>query len=175
MVFEAGLYDFEMEADDGARITIGNGITGEIFSGDYDGTMNVKMSELSDTARRERGEDTFGKQCPLCASGTYGDCFVTTNGCEPFQYWRLEADGASPHGKSTSCNTGTKIYKGQKWMPTGKHPIKVEYFQRGGDGVMALRWKGPDSGGNMLPIGGRNFFYPKFSGVRTEVFQDARS
>merc|ERR1719253_523320 len=35
---------------------------------------------------------------------------------------------------------------------------------------MILKWKGPENFNVMLPVGGRNFVYPKFAGMKAEHF-----
>lgn len=173
MVEKAGMYSFKVEADDGARIIIGNGYCPSAVCGPWEETINLGFDSLHVTFQRD---GTWAKSCPLCESGVYGDCRITDNGCEPFRQWQMEMDG----GLNGPCSQGPRTQYGSRWLVPGLHPIRIEYFQRGGEAQFALQYSGPDADsigakGGYLPISARNFIFPNFKGLRADWFQIPKS
>eukprot|EP00929_Paragymnodinium_shiwhaense_P060503 TRINITY_DN30207_c0_g1_i2.p1 TRINITY_DN30207_c0_g1~~TRINITY_DN30207_c0_g1_i2.p1 ORF type:complete len:1205 (+),score=265.24 TRINITY_DN30207_c0_g1_i2:105-3719(+) len=158
----AGDYSFELTADDGARIVMGN--SAPPMRTTWDEVENVAFRTMFSTQAKD---DTVAVMCGDCAEGKYGRCWVTPNGCEPFSYWSLELDG----GVSGTCQTGERTSIGTRYMPVGVHPICVEYFQRGGPGKITLRWKGPQSKDKWETLPPTAFRYPDHYGFRREVFE----
>eukprot|EP00927_Polykrikos_kofoidii_P076947 TRINITY_DN73953_c0_g1_i1.p1 TRINITY_DN73953_c0_g1~~TRINITY_DN73953_c0_g1_i1.p1 ORF type:complete len:1221 (+),score=122.92 TRINITY_DN73953_c0_g1_i1:164-3826(+) len=160
----AGDYSFELEADDGARLVLGQPLCPGAFCGTFEGVMNTEMRELNPTA----GEvGSFGVRCPLCAYVNVGDqCWVSNIGCEPFKYFGIEFDG----GDSGPCRQNLNSTVGSHYMAGGRHPIRLEYFQRGGDARMILRYKGPDTNGLWMVVPSTALIFPDHAGLNAEWF-----
>jgi len=164
MVVNAGTYRFEIEADDGARLVIGEGSCHGVMCGSWAEVQNVRLKDLRPTTYRD---GTYAKPCPLCAGGDYTECWVTDNGCEPFALWQLESDGGT---EGAGCGDGLSVSAGSRYLGPGMHPIRLEFFQRGGGGRLIVRYSGPDTGGSMVPLDPRKLIFPERRGLRSEWF-----
>mmetsp|Transcript_42100 Transcript_42100/g.98164 ORF Transcript_42100/g.98164 Transcript_42100/m.98164 type:complete len:1131 (+) Transcript_42100:43-3435(+) len=162
-VFLRGYYTFQIEADDGFRMILGHdACPGEGCATRYD-VQNWAMQGM----RKNREEDgSYGNQCSQCAQGIYDECFVTIYGCEPFSLWQLEGDG----GLSGTCETGEVIRQSTRWLESGMHPLRLEYFQRGGDAKLFFRYSGPDTQEAMIPVPREKLGFPRVRGLTKEVF-----
>lgn len=63
---------------------------------------------------------------------------VTDWGCEPFSLWQLEGDG----GLSGSCRSEPTLVNSSRYLTAGLHAMRIEYFQRGGDGHLYFKRRG---------------------------------
>jgi len=108
-------------------------------------------------------DGTYSKECDLCVQGQYGRCWSTANGCEPFAVWKLEADIA--------CGTGLQIKSGSRYLGVGWHPIRVEYFQRGGPASFRLRYNGTDTNNALLDISEKRLMFPESAGLQMDMFE----
>jgi len=162
-IAEAGVYSFQLEADDGARVIIGNDDCPGTTCGDREAVLNIKLGNLRKTYAKDT---TFATECGECASGILGKCHQTTIGCEPFSMWILEGD----NGLNGTCKSGPSIYTGYRYFEIGLHPIKVEYFQRGGPAYLLLKYRGGDTNDQLVPIPSRRFLYPVYQGLTMETF-----
>ncbi|CAE7354417.1 unnamed protein product, partial [Symbiodinium sp. CCMP2456] len=162
-VFLRGFYTFEIEADDGFRMVLGHdACPGKGCATRYD-VQNWAMQNM----RKNRVDDgSYGNQCGECAQGIYVDCFVTDWGCEPFSLWQLEGDG----GLSGTCNSGPVRRSSKRWLEAGLHPLRIEYFQRGGDAKLLFRYSGPDTQENMIVVPRQKLGFPRYIGFMKEVF-----
>lgn len=170
-IFNPGHYTFQIEADDGARLIIGNNQCPGVTCGAFDDVFNSRLEDLSLTYQNLGDLPTFGQHCGLCATGVSGFCTSTNVGCEPFSIWHLEADGATPFGSST-CATGRNISTGTRYMLSGLHPLKIEYFQRGGDARFILRYTGPDTSNGPLQAPDPGILrFPTGNAMRADWFE----
>ena len=117
--------------------------------------------------RQNRVDDgSYGNQCTECSQGVYLNCFVTDWGCEPFSLWQLEGDG----GLSGTCSSGSVTRRSKRWLEAGLHPLRIEYFQRGGDAKLLFRYSGPDTEDNMIIVPRQKLGFPRYIGLMKEVF-----
>ncbi|CAE7454343.1 unnamed protein product [Symbiodinium pilosum] len=162
-VFLRGFYTFEIEADDGFRMILGHdACPGQGCATRYD-VQNWAMQQM----RQNRVDDgSYGNQCTECSQGVYLNCFVTDWGCEPFSLWQLEGDG----GLSGTCSSGSVTRRSKRWLEAGLHPLRIEYFQRGGDAKLLFRYSGPDTEDNMIIVPRQKLGFPRYIGLMKEVF-----
>uniref|UniRef100_A0A7S4RBE6 PA14 domain-containing protein n=1 Tax=Alexandrium monilatum TaxID=311494 RepID=A0A7S4RBE6_9DINO len=159
----SGTYTFQIEADDGARLTMGYGRCPGVTCGDKQATLNAQYSELKRTGL---SPNAYAKNCEQCAQGLYANCWNTQEGCEPFSVWRLEADG----GVNGPCGSPGAIVNGTRYLSGGAHPIELVYFQRGGGARMVLKYSGPDTSNLMMPVPESALIFPRSNALRAEWF-----
>lgn len=165
-IYLQGYYNFELEVDDGGRVIIGHDVCPGLSCANRYNVTNFDFSELRST--NVKGDVAHAKHCEQCSFGIYIDCWVTRFGCEPFSLWQLEADG----GSSGNCSFGDRRKKvnSTRYLTAGLHPVRIEYFQRSGTGVLVWRYSGPDTDGQMRPVPFNKLGFPKSSTFRKEVF-----
>eukprot|EP00933_Yihiella_yeosuensis_P037468 TRINITY_DN31411_c0_g1_i1.p1 TRINITY_DN31411_c0_g1~~TRINITY_DN31411_c0_g1_i1.p1 ORF type:complete len:1145 (+),score=169.04 TRINITY_DN31411_c0_g1_i1:103-3537(+) len=161
-IHTAGYYTVELDSDDGARFVMGHGpCPGQSCATRWD-VINKRFDALTRTYKKD---GSYAEMCPECAQGMYINCWVTYYGCEPFKLWSLETDGGLGN-----CSRGPQKVNSTRYMNGGLHPIRIDYFQRGGPAHIVLRFAGPDTGGQLIVIPGNKLGYPKEYGLQRDWF-----
>lgn len=163
-VIKPGRYTFYMTADDGARLIMGHDLCPGIACGTMEDVLNTKLTDLAATYAKDT---TYAHQCDECVTGSYKVCHLSKIGCEPFRIWILDAE----NGASGKCSTSRQVVNGTRYLRRGKHPFKVEYFQRGGPAEFVLRYSGPDTNGRVTVVPSGKFVFPTFSGLMSEWYK----
>lgn len=160
-----GTYTFQIDADDGARLFLGHNSCPGPSCGTREQVLNMRFGDLDRTSFKDN-HVSFAEQCQECKAGRADKCSVTQWGCEPFPLWILEAD----NGLNGTCHVGRRNTTAARYLDTGMHPFRVEYFQRGGEAGVTLRWSGPDSDNDLIPMPSSAFVFPQAQGLLSEVF-----
>lgn len=162
-ILNPGDYSFSLLARGGARIVMGHSFCPGLTCR---GWADVENAEFSSMRVSQYNAQQFAESCPLCEAGQYGTCWVSDQGCEPLGLWQLEADGA----KSGTCGTGLQNVTGTRYLTTGLHPVRIEYFKRESLASFSLKYSGKDTGGVFFPFFPSVLRFPEHKGLRADVY-----